>query len=166
MAQEILFNGLMLVFFIYSFFYVGGNTEAQYVKGELNGIQWSQGIIVLLIVFISLNMYKVYKNRKQDEKFKIEFDILKLVKSKMFIGSIILLSYSFLMDYLGFIVGTIIVFMLYSRLLGEKKIIKLIWTSVLSTVLIYLLFNTLLDIMLPRGTGVFRTMALFIESLF
>ncbi len=164
MAQELLFNAGLIIFFIYCYFYVGA-IAPEHVEGQLDGAQWPQIILVLLVLSIAANIYKILKNRKDGESFKIDFDIKKIVTSKMFIGSVLLLLYSLTLDKLGFIFGSIILFMLYSRLLGQKNIIKLIISSVITVVLLYLLFNTVLNIMLPRGIGVFRTFALFIESI-
>jgi len=164
MAQELLFNAGLMIFFAYCYFYVG-SMAPEHVQGQMDGAQWPQIILVLLVLSIAANVFKILKNRKPGESFKIDFDIKKIVTSKMFIGSVLLLLYSLTLNKLGFIFGSITLFMLYSRLLGQKNIIKLILSSVSTVAILYLLFNTGLNIMLPRGTGVFRTFALFIESI-
>jgi hypothetical protein len=75
-----------------------------------------------------------------------------------------MLVYAAVLDTVGFLVSSVILFLLYSRLLGEKKIKVLLLSSVGCVILLYLIFDVVLGIMLPRGTGIFRTMALFIES--
>jgi len=164
MAQELLFNVGLIIFFIYCFFYVGA-TAPDPVQGQMDGAQWPQILLVLLAICLAANIYKIIKNGKNGEGFKINLDIKKIVTNKFFKGSVVLLIYSLSLDYLGFISGSILFFMLYSRLLGQKNIIKLILSSVISVVILYVLFNTVLDIMLPRGTGIFRTFALFVESI-
>lgn len=164
MAQELLFNVSLLVFFIYCYFYVGA-TAPDPVPGQMDGAQWPQIILVLLVIFIGINIFKVIKNKKEGEGYKIEFNFVKIVKSKLFIGSVLLLVYAYVLDYIGFIFGSISFFMIYSRLLGQKKITKLILSSVICVVILYVLFNTVLGIMLPRGTGIFRNFALFVESI-
>jgi hypothetical protein len=163
-ALELLFNGGLLVFFIYCFFYVGaiGHDPA---PGILDAAEWSRILLGLLIVLIAANMVKVLKNRKDGETFKIEFNLVKILKSKLFIGSALLLVYSFALDYIGFVVSSIIFFIAYSRLLGEKRVKTLALSSIVSVAILYIIFNSLLGIMLPRGMGVFRTFALFLESL-
>jgi hypothetical protein len=165
MAQELVFNGALLLFFIYCFFYVG-STAPDSIQGELSGAQYPQILIVLLVICIGVNIFKIVKNKKNEESFKISFNLSKFFKNKMTIGSILLIAYSFILDYIGFIFGSLIFFMAYSRLLGQKKIGKLILSAVVCVVLLYIIFDGVLDIMLPRGTGIFRTFALFIESLF
>ncbi len=164
MVLELGFNIALLIFFIYCFFYVGA-IAPEAVKGQMDGAQWPQMIIVLLVIFLVINIIKVYRSRKPDEGFKIDFNIKKIIHSKLFIGSILMLVYTFLLDYTGFIATSIVFFMFYSRLLGEKRVKTLLISSVISVLILYVVFNVILDIMLPRGMGIFRNFALLIESL-
>lgn len=164
MALELLFNAGLLIFLIYSFFYIG-NVESEPTPGLLDAVEYPRILLGLLIIFLTINIINILRKRKEGETFKIEFDIKKIVKSKLFIGIVFLFLYVFALDYIGFIAGSIIFFLLYSRLLGEKSIPKLLISAFLSVGILYILFNSMLGIMLPRGTGVFRTFALFLESL-
>ena len=164
MALELLFNAGLLIFLIYSFFYIG-NVESEPTPGMLDAVEYPRILLALLIVFLTINIISVFRKRKEGETFKIEFDIKKILKSKLFIGIVFLFSYVLALDFIGFIPGSIVFFLLYSRLLGEKSIPKLLISAVLSVGVLYVLFNSVLGIMLPRGTGIFRTFALFIESL-
>lgn len=164
MALELLFNGGLLAFLVYCFFYIGGIGHDS-APGILDAAEWPRILLGLLIVFIAINMVKVFKNKKEGETFKIDFNLKKIVTSKLFIGSVLLLIYSFSLDYLGFVFSSIIFFIVYSRLLGEKRIKTLVLSSLVSVATLYVLFNSLLGIMLPRGVGAFRNFALFLESL-
>lgn len=164
LVLELVFNVALLLFFVYCFFYVG-STSPESVPGTMNGAEWPQILIVLLVIFLLINIIKIIKNKEQVENIKINFDIKKIIKSKLFIGIILLLLYSYALDYLGFIVDSLIFFVLYSRLLGEKRIKVLVLSALISVAVLYLIFNTTLGIRLPRGTGIFRNFALFIESL-
>lgn len=164
MALELAFNIGMLLFFIYCFIYVGV-TAPEKIPGQMDGAQWPQILLGLLVIFLAMNIYKVYKNRKDGETFNINFDIKEFVKNKLFIGSVLLIVYTLALDFTGFIVTSIIFFMLYSRLLGEKRVKTLLLSSVISVVTLYVMFNIMLSIMLPRGIGIFRTFALFLESI-
>lgn len=164
MALELLFNAGLLIFFIYSYFYIG-LVEADVNPGILDAVEWPRILLGLLIVLLVFNIINTLKKRKEGETFKIEFDIKKIIKSKLFIAIVLLFIYVVALDYTGFIVSSIIFFMLYSRLLGEKSIPKLVISSILSVGILYIIFNTMLGINLPRGTGVFRSFALFLESL-
>lgn len=63
-------------------------------------------------------------------------------------------------------VTTILVLISYGFLLGERKIARLIIASVLIALVLYIVFNGLLSVNLPRGTvGFLRDFALFLESI-
>lgn len=163
MALELLFNVGLAVFFVYCFFFVGSTVPAA-SPDTLGGAEWSKMLLVLLIVSLLFNAYKIYKGSNGNMSFKFNFNIKKVLTGKMFIGSVIMLAYASVLDSIGFLVSSFIMFLLYSRLLGEKRIKVLLLSSVGCVVLLYLIFDVVLGIMLPRGTGIFRTMALFIES--
>jgi uncharacterized membrane protein YhdT len=163
MALELLFNVGLAVFFIYCFFFVGSTVPAA-APETLGGAEWSKMLLVLLIVSLLVNAYKIYRNSNGNISFKFKFDIKKIITGKMFIGSVIMLAYASVLDSIGFLVSSFIMFFLYSRLLGEKRIKVLLLSSVGCVILLYLIFDVVLGIMLPRGSGIFRTMALFIES--
>ncbi|MDF2616098.1 MAG: hypothetical protein K0Q47_753 [Sedimentibacter sp.] len=163
MALELLFNLGLAVFFIYCFFFVGSTVPAA-APDTLGGAEWSKILLVLLIISLLANAFKIYKESNGNMSFKFNFNIKKIITGKMFIGSVIMLAYAAVLDKVGFLVSSIIMFLLYSRLLGEKKIKVLLISSVGCVALLYLIFDVVLGIMLPRGTGIFRTMALFIES--
>ncbi|WHH61200.1 tripartite tricarboxylate transporter TctB family protein [Petroclostridium sp. X23] len=167
MVIELLFNAALMLFFMYCFFYVG-STAPKPETGVMNGAQWPQMLLVLLVVFLCINMYNIFKRTSKEEKnFKSITDInfKEFYKSKLLIGMTILLFYAFLLEYVGFILSSFIASVLYSRLLGEKRIVKLLVYSLLSVVILYFLFSRGLDIMLPRGKGIFRDFALLLETI-
>lgn len=163
MALELLFSAGLFIFFIYSYIYIG-NVETDANPGILDAVEYPRILLALLIVLLAFNMVNTYKKRKDEEGFKIDFDIKGILKSKLVAGIIILFLYVLALDYIGFIPGSLIFFVLYSRLLGEKSIPKLLISAVVSVGVLYIIFNGFLGIMLPRGTGMFRNFALFLES--
>lgn len=163
MALELLFNLGLAVFFIYCFFFVGSTVPAA-APDTLGGAEWSKILLVLLIISLLANAYKIARSSGGNISFKFNFNIKKIITGKMFVGSVIMLAYAAVLDTVGFLVSSLILFLLYSRLLGEKRIKMLLLSSVGCVVLLYLIFDVVLGIMLPRGTGIFRTFALFIES--
>lgn len=165
MVQELVFNVALLIFFIYCYFYIGA-TAPEPIPGQMDGAQWPRILIVLLVILLCANIYKILKNRPKGENFKIALDIKGILTSKLFIGSMLVLVYSYALDYIGFIFGTIVFFIAYSSLLGERKISKLLIVSVVCTAVLYIIFDVGLDIFLPRGKGVFRNITLMIESIF
>jgi hypothetical protein len=167
MVQELVFNVALLLFFIYCYFYIGA-TAPEPIPGQLDGAEWPRLLIVLLVIFICANIYKIIKNRLEgkEESTKINLDLKGIVTSKLFIGSVFLLVYAYTLDYVGFLFGTIVFFMAYAWLLGERQISRLVLSSVFITIVLYIIFAVGLDVFLPRGKGVFREIAFMIESIF
>lgn len=167
MVQELVFNVALLIFFIYCYFYIGA-TAPEPIPGQLNGAQWPQLLIVLLVILLGVNIYRIIKNTPKEERenTKINLDIKSIVTSKLFIGSVLLLIYAYTLDYVGFLFGTIVFFMAYSWLLGERQVGRLVLSAVFITIILYIVFAVGLDVFLPRGKGVFREIALMIESIF
>jgi hypothetical protein len=164
MILELGFNIVLTVFFIYCFFYVG-TIAPEPVPGQMDGAQWPQMILGLLVILFIVNIAKIIKNKDTRKKEVLEFSIKGIITNKLFIGSVLLIIYSLAISRTGFVVTSFVFFMIYSYLLGEKRILRLIITSVLSVAVLYFVFNRTLDIMLPRGNGIFRTFAMFLESL-
>jgi hypothetical protein len=161
---ELVFNVALAIFFIYCFFYVGITTPDN-TAGQLDGAQWSQGLLAMLVILLIINIIKIIKNKDSKPTKVVSLSIKSIFTNKLFIGIALLLVYSIALSRTGFLFTSFILVFLYSYLLGEKRVIRMILTSALSVIVLYLLFNRALDIMLPRGTGIFRTFALFIESL-
>ncbi len=167
MAIQLLFNGAMALFFIYCYFYVG-SIAPEPQPGNMDGAQWPQMLLMLLVFFIAINMYNIYKRTPKEERNlstikKINFK--GILKNKLFLGIAAMLVYAFALEYLGFITGSFLFAVAYSRLLGEKRIPNLLLYSFLSVVILYFLFSKGLSIMLPRGIGIFRDFALMLETL-
>jgi len=77
---------------------------------------------------------------------------------------VIISLYTVLLEPLGFLVSSLVMFASYARLNGQKNVKVLVLTTVLITFGLYFVFSRGLGIMLPRGYGFLRDMALFLES--
>ena len=130
---------------------------------------WPKAIIILLLVCIAVNIYKIIKKNKGKENFTLKAffaTVPGFFKSKMFLGMLILAGASFVIETLGFVVTTFLILFLYGLLLGEKKIWRLAIVSVVLALLLHIIFSGLLDVTLPRGTVPFlRNFALWLENL-
>lgn len=93
------------------------------------------------------------------------FNLSEFLKSKLFVGMIMVGVMAFLMPLIGFIPVCILFLIAYGVLLGERRPVRLILSSVIITAVLYVLFQGALDIMLARGTGIFREFALFFETI-
>ena len=130
---------------------------------------WPKAIITLLLVCIAVNIYKIIKKNKGKENFTLKAffaTVPGFFKSKMFLGMLILVVVSFILEPLGFMVTCILLLFFYGLLLGERKILRLALCSVAIALVLYIVFSGLLSVNLPRGTVPFlRSFALFLESL-
>jgi putative tricarboxylic transport membrane protein len=134
---------------------------------ELGPEQWPQLILGALIILLFVNMYKIYKSTPAEEQnFKAvtSISIKAMVKSKLFIGIVLIFAYAFALEPAGFILSTLILFATYAKLNGEKRIKVLALTTILITFGVYFIFARGLGIMLPRGYGILRDLALLLES--
>ena len=167
MTKKILFNGGLAVFLAYCYFYVAQGAPAEVAK-QLSGVTWTRILIILLEITLIINIISIIrsesKNKKPAEATE-KFDFKSLLQNKLLIGIVVLFVYSLALDYTGFILGTILFCLAYIRLLGEKRIPRLVLYSILISVSLYFLFQMGLDIRLPRGVGPLRDFALLLETI-
>lgn len=169
MALELIFNILLLI--LCGVCYVNVTTKMPHsAVNELGAEQWPQAILVLMFIAICFNLYKYFKTHSKEEigaAFKDFFPgVLRFVKSKLFIGMVLVVIMALMYEPVGFMVTCLLFLFAYGLLLGQKNIPLLILTSVLITIILYIGFSVLLGVMLPRGQiGFLRNFALFIESL-
>ena len=163
--MDIIFSILLLLFSGYAYYYVGVKSPSG-TATELGAAFWPRIILIAMIILLAVNIYTTIKKSKAEGKglFK-DIDLKEFFTSKLFIGMVIIAVMAFLLPKIGFIPTCFLFLMAYGRLLGEKNYIKLAIFSALITVLLYIIFQGALDIMLARGTGVFRTFARSCERL-
>jgi hypothetical protein len=170
MALELIVNVLLLAASIFCFWYVGATMPVSQ-PDELGAEQWPQLLLVLLIIAVGYNLFSYFrKNKKEDIVASLaDFcpSVVRLVKSKLFIGIVLLVALGLLYEPLGFL-ATCLLFMLgYGVLLGARKPLPLILSSVTIMFILYIIFAVLLSVMLPRGYVPFlRNIAYFLESIF
>ena len=122
---------------------------------------WPKAIIILLLVCIAVNIYKIIKKNKGKENFTLKAffaTVPGFFKSKMFLGMLILVVVSFILEPLVFMVTCILLLFFYGLLLGERKILRLALCSVAIALVLYIVFSGLLSVSLPRGTVPFLSL--------
>ena len=161
---DIIFSIVLGIFCIYLFFLVGAESPAP-TATELGAAFWPRIILVLLILLIIVNIVNSLKKLKgSNEKLTAGFNLGEFLKSKLFVGMILVAVMAILMPIIGFIPVSFLFLIAYGVLLGERRIGFLIIVSRVITAILYSLFQGALDIMLARGTGIFRDFALFFET--
>lgn len=115
---------------------------------------------------IALNIFNsIRKYRKEENKRDFSISFHSLFTNKLVIGSIIIGVYSLILDYFGYLLSTILFIFLYMTLLSEKRLVFKIVTSLVATLVIYIIFARVLQVPLPRGIGILRDFALLLETL-
>ena len=161
---DIIFSIVLGIFCIYLFFLVGAESPAP-TATELGAAFWPRIILVLLILLIIVNIVNSLKKLKgSNEKLTAGFNLGEFLKSKLSVGMILVAVMAILMPIIGFIPVSFLFLIAYGVLLGERRIGFLIIVSLVITAILYILFQGALDIMLARGTGIFRDFALFFET--
>ena len=161
---DIIFSIVLGIFCIYLFFLVGAESPAP-TATELGAAFWPRIILVLLILLIIVNIVNSLKKLKgSNEKLTAGFNLGEFLKSKSFVGMILVAVMAILMPIIGFIPVSFLFLIAYGVLLGERRIGFLIIVSLVITAILYILFQGALDIMPARGTGIFRDFALFFET--
>ena len=161
---DIIFSIVLGIFCIYLFFLVGAESPAP-TATELGAAFWPRIILVLLILLIIVNIVNSLKKLKgSNEKLTAGFNLGEFLKSKLFVGMILVAVMAILMPIIGFIPVSFLFLIAYGVLLGERRIGFLIIVSLVITAILYILLQGALDIMLARGTGIFRDFALFFET--
>lgn len=167
MALELLLNGVLTLFFGYSIINAF-MTQPAGKAGELSGRAWSVIILAMLVVFLIVNMINIWRKTPREQRnldSLKNISLRKIFTSKLTSGIVLILAYALLLEHGGFLVTSFIFCIISAYLLGERKPLVLVLFSLVTVVLLYLLFFKGIGVILPRGTGFLRDFSLGIESL-
>ena len=103
-------------------------------------------IISFFLLILSFSIIKQGLKDESEKKEKSKIDI----KSLLIFGLVCIL-YLLVFNFLGFVLSTIILLVLLMMLLGERRWWFILLVSVISSLVIYLLFAKYLSVMLPKG---------------
>ncbi|MDO5298922.1 MAG: tripartite tricarboxylate transporter TctB family protein [Clostridia bacterium] len=170
---ELIINILLFVFLGYTFFtHVLEAPVPVKVQNNPYALQpdvWPKAIIILLEICLIINIIQIIKRNKGKEDFTLKAfasSIPEFFKSRMFLGIVILIVASLILETVGFMVTALLILFFYGMLLGERNIVRLLIASVCITLFLYIVFSGMLSVNLPRGTiGFLRNFALFLESV-
>ncbi|MBQ6529117.1 MAG: tripartite tricarboxylate transporter TctB family protein [Clostridia bacterium] len=170
---ELICNIVLFVFLGYTFFthVLEARIPKAYLKNPnvLNPGTWPRVIIILLLICIAINVYKIIKKNRGNPEFNFATfgrNTMTFLKSRMFLGMVILFIMSMILEPLGFVVTSALLMFAYGMLLGEKKWWRLALIAILLGIVLHIVFSGLLGVNLPRGTVPFlRSFSLFLENL-
>ena len=171
---ELICNVLLFAALGYTYFthVLEAKVPKSYLKNPnvLHPSVWPKVIIILLLICIAINIIKIIKKNKGNPEFTFAAfgkNSLNFIKSKMFLGMVVLIIASLILEPLGFVVTAALLMFAYGMLLGEKKWWRLAIISVVLGIFLHIAFSGLLGVSLPRGTvGFLRDFSLFLENLF
>ena len=170
---ELIINILLFIFLGFTFFthVLEAAVPASVARNPyaLQPDGWPKTIIILLEICIIINIIQIIKKNKGNPDFSLGAfakSIPDFLKSKLFLGIVIMVAASFMLETVGFIVTALFVLFFYGMLLGEKNIVRLLIAAVCITLVLYIVFSGMLSVNLPRGTISFlRNFALWLESI-
>ena len=123
-------------------------------------------INILLFIFLGFTFFTHVLEAAVPASVAFVGSIPGFLKSKLFLGIVIMVAASFILETVGFIVTALFVLFFYGLLLGEKNVVRLLIASVCITLVLYIVFSGMLSVNLPRGTiGFLRNFALWLESV-
>ena len=170
---ELIINILLFIFLGFTYFthVLEAAVPAKVAKNPfvLQPDVWPKTIIILLEICLIINIIKIIKKNKGNPEFSLSAfarSIPVFLKSKQFLGIVIMVAAALLLETLGFMVTSLLVLFFYGMLLGERNFVRLAIASVCITLVLYIIFSGMLSVNLPRGTiGFLRSFALWLESI-
>ena len=170
---ELIINILLFIFLGFTYFthVLEAAVPAKVAKNPyvLQPDVWPKTIIILLEICLIINIIKIIRKNKGNPEFSLSAfakSIPSFLKSKQFLGIVIMVAAALLLETLGFMVTSLLVLFFYGMLLGEKNLVRLAIASVCITLVLYIIFSGMLSVNLPRGTiGFLRNFALWVESV-
>ena len=170
---ELIINILLFIFLGFTYFthVLEAAVPAKVAKNPyvLQPDVWPKTIIILLEICLIINIIQIIRKNRGKPEFSLPAfakSIPGFLKSRQFLGIVIMVAASLLLEPLGFMVTSVLVLFFYGILLGQRKLVQLAIASVCITLVLYIVFNGMLSVNLPRGTiGFLRNFALWMESI-
>lgn len=161
---ELIFNAVLIAFFGYMA--IQGMSIEIYENQTLSRL-WPEAILVVLLALLIASTVKTAAKLKKEGKLHFDAEMLKNKNTqRTLIGFGLLICYAVLMTYVGFIISSIIIGTCFARILGERRVIRSVIYNAIVVLILFLIFRAGLNIILPRGLGVFKQFTLALESLF
>jgi len=158
---ELIFNAILFVFFVIMLIISG---QITIWRGYVGARYWPMTLLVAVVILLAINIYKIMK--KDPFKDKISAGLLSEKATLRFLAGVASgIAYAFILPYLGFMISSIMYGMVLSWLLGAGKLKNMVLASVGVCIPIYAVFVWALDIILPRGAGIFFNFSIWLEML-
>ena len=160
-------NVVILVFFL---FMLLESFKLQEIRrfGEIGSGFWPILILALAsllsaILLISSLMKRKEKGGKEAGEFSSPESIASRTRARriVVISSVATLAYIFAMQWIGFALATLFYVLAFIVILGERRKWVLVFSPVLVTVFILVVFSKFIAIPFPKGIGIFAELSRF-----
>ena len=160
-------NAVILVFFLFMLFASLGLHEVRRF-GEIGSGFWPISILALASILSAILLFSsLLKGKEKGEKESEEPPSPDSIASRRRARNIVILSsvatliYIFAMQWVGFAIATLLYVLGFIIILGERRKWVLIFSPLLVTVFILVVFSKFISIPFPRGSGVFAELSRF-----
>jgi len=160
-------NAVILVFFL---FLLLESLRLQEIRrfGELGSGFWPILILALAsllsaVLFISSLMKRNKKEGKEAEESSSPESVASRTRARriVVISSVATLVYIFAMQWIGFALATLFYVLAFIVILGERRKWVLVFSPILVTVFILVVFSKFIAIPFPKGVGIFAELSRF-----
>ena len=160
-------NAVILVFFL---FLLLESLKLQEIRrfGELGSGFWpililSLASLLSAILLISSLMKRKEKEGKEAEESSSPESVASRTRARriVVISSVATLVYIFAMQWIGFALATLFYVLAFIVILGERRKWVLVFSPILVTVFILVVFSKFIAIPFPKGVGIFAELSRF-----
>lgn len=149
--------GLMLFLYITTFSFQTVN-----IGGKLGPGWWPRFVLTLGMIFTLVSVWSAVKKGRKNSK---AFEKTKLHRHEMIslaISAGICLAALLLVGIIGYLGAIPIVVLGFMLQLGAKKPLSIALVTILSTLFFIVIFGRVMQVSLPRGMGIFRSISFFL----
>lgn len=164
MGIELTVNIALLLGSVFCFWNVGVNMPPPPVPGAMSAATWPRIILAGLIIALMFNIRNVARANNAPGAKK-EIALRDFFSREFLLSALVMVAYALSLDYLGFLLATFLFVLIFSYVIGLKKRGQLVLGAVSASIGMYVIFQVLLQVMLPRGEGIFRQFSLWLEIL-
>lgn len=131
-------------------------------------------VLIVILVMSVFNLWVIYRRVQQNEETELrgwsiqELSVISTMGStdKQYYATIIfLVVYIAFLQPIGFLLETPIFVLVFAWTAGYKQPVRLAVFSVVSAMLIFILFRNVMNVPLPYGSDPFRGIGIFFENL-
>lgn len=111
--------------------------------------------LILLLILSTMLLVTNLKKKNNENITENNSEFKNQSIGRVILGLTIIMSYVFLFQYLGFILGTLFVMICFMWFFRVRNLLLLIFIPLLTTALVYIFFEIFLKVQLPDGIFIF-----------